>query len=146
MSLETLTVEAEAGNAEAQYRLGVLLILGTSGEQNRDAAQRWLIRASANGYPGARELAIKLTRLVELDEMLLRKRETRIAHLQDKMVTVGTNLQRWWQELFRVRPAMLLHPWNRKIQQSRRLTSADTPQRRRALNPHPEDFSLRDLA
>ncbi len=44
---------AEAGIAEAQYALSVMLHTGVGRPQNRPAAQRWLQRAAAQNYPPA---------------------------------------------------------------------------------------------
>jgi hypothetical protein len=95
MRLDELMREAEDGDAEAQYRLGVTLITGAAGELSWDAAQRWLIRAAANGYPGAHELASKLTRWVELEDKLQSmQREPALVHLQGALVVAWNALLR----------------------------------------------------
>jgi Sel1 repeat len=47
--LTELAFAAESGDADAQYRLGVLFLSGTRVEQNLNAAQRWFRAAAANG-------------------------------------------------------------------------------------------------
>jgi TPR repeat protein len=51
--LGDLAFQAEGGDAGAQYRLGVVFLLGDSVEQDLEAANRWLTRAAARQYPGA---------------------------------------------------------------------------------------------
>jgi TPR repeat protein len=52
---------------QAQYRLGVLFLLGDSVEQDLEAANRWLTRAAARQYPGALSLAEKLATWSQLE-------------------------------------------------------------------------------
>lgn len=59
-SLGGLAFQAEGGDAGAQYRLGVLFLLGESVDQDLEAAYQWLSRAAAGQYPGALLLAEKL--------------------------------------------------------------------------------------
>jgi TPR repeat protein len=59
-TLGELAFQAEGGDAGAQYRLGVLFLLGESVEQDIEAASRWVTRAAASQYPGALALAGKL--------------------------------------------------------------------------------------
>jgi TPR repeat protein len=59
-TLGDLAFQAESGNAGAQYRMGVLFLLGESVEQDLQAAHRWLTKAAENQYPGAVLLAEKL--------------------------------------------------------------------------------------
>jgi|SRR5271169_3092213 len=47
--LTELAFAAESGDANAQYRLGVLFLSGTRVEQNLNAAHRWFRAAAANG-------------------------------------------------------------------------------------------------
>jgi TPR repeat protein len=65
--LGKLAFQAEGGNAGAQYRLGVLFLLGDSVEQDLEAANRWLTRAAARQYPGALSLAEKLATWSQLE-------------------------------------------------------------------------------
>jgi len=65
--LGNLAFQAEGGDAGAQYRLGVLFLLGDSVEQDLEAANRWLTRAAARQYPGALSLAEKLATLSQLE-------------------------------------------------------------------------------
>lgn len=59
-SLGGLAFQAEGGDAGAQYRLGVLFLLGESVDQDPEAAYQWLSRAAAGQYPGASLLLEKL--------------------------------------------------------------------------------------
>jgi TPR repeat protein len=59
-SLGGLAFQAEGGDAGAQYRLGVLFLLGESVDQDLEAAYQWLSRAADGQYPGASLLAEKL--------------------------------------------------------------------------------------
>jgi TPR repeat protein len=65
--LGNLAFQAEGGDAGAQYRLGVLFLLGDSVEQDLEAASRWLPRAAARQYPGALSLAEKLAAWSQLE-------------------------------------------------------------------------------
>lgn len=65
--LGNLAFQAEGGDAGAQYRLGVLFLLGDSVEQDLEAANRWLTRAAARQYPGALSLAEKLATWSQLE-------------------------------------------------------------------------------
>jgi TPR repeat protein len=65
--LGNLAFQAEGGDAGAQYRLGVLFLLGDSVEQDLEAGSRWLTRAAARQYPGARALAEKLAAWSQLE-------------------------------------------------------------------------------
>lgn len=65
--LGNLAFQAEGGDACAQYRLGVLFLLGDSVEQDLEAANRWLTRAAARQYPGALSLAEKLATWSQLE-------------------------------------------------------------------------------
>lgn len=58
--LSELAFEAEGGDAEAQYRLGVLFLLGESVEQDLEAAYCWLSRA-AERHNGACRLMREMT-------------------------------------------------------------------------------------
>jgi hypothetical protein len=62
-----LAFEAEGGDAGAQYRLGLLFLLGDLVEQDLEAANRWLTRAAVRQYPGAVSLAEKLATLSQLE-------------------------------------------------------------------------------
>ncbi|MBB6143613.1 TPR repeat protein [Silvibacterium bohemicum] len=59
-NLGDLAFQAEGGDASAQYRLGVLFLLGESVEQDLQAGHRWLTKAAENQYPGAVLLTKKL--------------------------------------------------------------------------------------
>lgn len=59
INLGELAFQAEGGDKSAQYRLGVLFLLGESVEQDLDAAHRWL--AKAGQYNGANLLVERLT-------------------------------------------------------------------------------------
>jgi TPR repeat protein len=65
--LGNLAFQAEGGDAGAQYRLGVLFLLGDSVEQDLEVANRWLTRAAALQYPGALSLAEKLATWSQLE-------------------------------------------------------------------------------
>ena len=58
--LGDLAFRAEGGDAGAQYRLGVIFLLGEAAEQDTEAAYRWLVRAADSGNEGARALVEKL--------------------------------------------------------------------------------------
>jgi TPR repeat protein len=47
---------ANKGNAEAQYRLALILQSGTGIAKNEAEAAEWLNKASAQGHKGAQEL------------------------------------------------------------------------------------------
>jgi hypothetical protein len=51
--LTELAFAAESGDANAQYRLGVLFLSGARVEQDVNAAQRWFQAAAANGSGAA---------------------------------------------------------------------------------------------
>jgi hypothetical protein len=55
-----LAFQAEGGNPEAQYQLGVLFLLGDQVEQDPDAAYRWLAKAASLQHAGAQSLASKV--------------------------------------------------------------------------------------
>jgi TPR repeat protein len=55
-----LAFQAEGGDPEAQYQLGVLFLLGDQVEQDPDAAYRWLARAASLQHAGAQSLADKV--------------------------------------------------------------------------------------
>lgn len=58
INLGELAFQAEGGDKSAQYRLGILFLLGESMEQDLDAAYRWL--AKAGQYNEAHLLVEKL--------------------------------------------------------------------------------------
>lgn len=60
INLGELAFQAEGGDKSAQYRLGVLFLLGESVEQDPDAACRWLEKAGQ--YNGAHLLVEQLVR------------------------------------------------------------------------------------
>jgi TPR repeat protein len=66
-ALGDLAFQAEGGDAGAQYRLGVLFLLGESVEQDLQAAHRWLTRAAERQYPGALSLTEKLANWSQLE-------------------------------------------------------------------------------
>ncbi len=51
--LAQLKAQAEAGSAEAQFRLGELYCCGFGGGKDSVLARRWLCRAALQGHPGA---------------------------------------------------------------------------------------------
>jgi TPR repeat protein len=55
-----LAFQAEGGDPEAQYQLGVLFLLGDQVEQDPDAAYRWLAKAASSQHRGAQSLAAKV--------------------------------------------------------------------------------------
>jgi hypothetical protein len=55
-----LAFHAENGDPGAQYRLGVLFMLGEQVEQDPEAAYQWLTRAAAAQHSGAQSLVEKL--------------------------------------------------------------------------------------
>ena len=63
-----LALQAEAGDVSAQYRLGVLFLMGESVEQDTEAAFRWLMRAASGKQEAAHRLAAKLAPLVDMAE------------------------------------------------------------------------------
>lgn len=145
MTLDELARGAEAGDAEAQYCLGVAYMSGFGVERNWEAAQRWIIRAAASGYPGAHELGLKLTRWVELDEQLKGRRKNVAARFRDEAMVAGRS---------RVQQ---LRPWDAVRQAlawlSRRAGGRGEGGRFRRRknsyregNPLPESISLRDSA
>jgi TPR repeat protein len=60
INLSYLAFQAEGGDPSAQYRLGILFLLGESVEQDLDAAHSWLKRAGR--YRGADLLIEKIAR------------------------------------------------------------------------------------
>ncbi len=61
INLGELAFQAEGGDPDAQYRMGVLFVLGESVEQDLNAAYRWIAKAAASQHSGARALLEKLT-------------------------------------------------------------------------------------
>jgi hypothetical protein len=55
-----LALQAEAGDASAQYRLGVLFLLGSVINQDTEAACRWLLAAAAGNRRDAQALVERL--------------------------------------------------------------------------------------
>ena len=55
-----LAFQAEGGDPEAQYQLGVLFLLGDQVEQDPEAAYRWLARAASLQHVPAQSLAGKV--------------------------------------------------------------------------------------
>ena len=55
-----LALQAEAGDVSAQYRLGVLFLLGSGMEQDTEAACRWLLAAATGHHRGAQALVERL--------------------------------------------------------------------------------------
>ncbi len=53
-------MQAEAGDASAQYRLGVLFLLGSGMEQDTEAACRWLLAAAEGHHRDAQALVERL--------------------------------------------------------------------------------------
>jgi len=62
INLGELAFQAEAGNPDAQYRMGVLFLLGESVEQDLNAAYLWMARAAAAQHQSALSLMNKLAR------------------------------------------------------------------------------------
>jgi len=60
INLSDLAFQAEGGDLSAQYRLGILFLLGESVEQDLDAAHSWLKRAGR--YRGADLMIEKIAR------------------------------------------------------------------------------------
>ncbi len=48
--LSSLTKRAEKGNAEAQYNLGLMTIIGEGIEKDLKKGMEWMEQAAANGY------------------------------------------------------------------------------------------------
>ncbi|HEY1576585.1 MAG TPA: hypothetical protein VGF82_05870 [Terracidiphilus sp.] len=90
IDLGNLAFQAEGGDAGAQYRLGVLFLLGDSVEQDLEAANRWLTRAAARQYPGALSLAEKLAAWSQL-ESEREKKSIRIAALARAWMKSGSS-------------------------------------------------------
>jgi len=59
-SLAELAFQADSGDAEAQYRMGLIFLLGESVEQDADAALKWIARAASGQHSEAKSLAAKL--------------------------------------------------------------------------------------
>jgi len=59
-SLGDLAFRAEGGDVGAQYRLGVIFLLGELAEKDTEAAYKWLVRAAVAGNEGAGVLVEKL--------------------------------------------------------------------------------------
>jgi TPR repeat protein len=59
-STAALAFQAQAGDAGAQFRLGVQFLLGDPGEQDLVAAYRWLALAASNCHSGAQRLLVHL--------------------------------------------------------------------------------------
>ena len=61
MVSDKLLIEAEGGNPEAQYQIGLNLLYGTDSPKDAAAAAEWFSKASAQGFlPARRELGILL--------------------------------------------------------------------------------------
>lgn len=60
MSPYELAFQAESGDAGAQFRLGLLFLLGDKVEQDLEAAHRWMAEAARAGHSGAQILADRL--------------------------------------------------------------------------------------
>ena len=88
-SLGGLAFQAEGGDAGAQYRLGVLFLLGESVDQDLEAAYQWLSRAADGQYPGASLLAEKLAARLR-SELEPKKRPIRFP----------TETRSWFQSAF----------------------------------------------
>ena len=59
-SLAELAFQADSGDADAQYCVGLVFLLGESVDQDFVAAYHWMARASAGGHIGAKSLAARL--------------------------------------------------------------------------------------
>jgi hypothetical protein len=88
-TLADLAFQAEGGDAGAQYRLGVLFLLGESVEQDLQGAHRWLTRAAERQYPGALALTEKLAHCGQLESERA-KRSNRFAGLARARVRSGS--------------------------------------------------------
>ena len=58
--LHKLRVDAETGNAEAQYVLGTYLFAGEKIKEDQTSAVKLFAKAAAQGHPKAREVLKKL--------------------------------------------------------------------------------------
>lgn len=59
-SVAELAFQADSGDAEAQYCMGLIFLLGESVDQDLDAAYKWMARAASGQHAGAKSLAAKL--------------------------------------------------------------------------------------
>ncbi|MDR1485938.1 MAG: hypothetical protein LBT09_14095 [Planctomycetaceae bacterium] len=55
-SVESLKVEAEKGNAEAQFKLGVCYLDGEGVKKDYAEAVKWLRKVAEQGYAEAKEI------------------------------------------------------------------------------------------
>jgi len=53
VALETLMFEAQRGNSEVQYRIGVIYNIGLGVPQDYDLAAQWYLKAADQGHGGA---------------------------------------------------------------------------------------------
>ena len=83
INLGELAFQAEGGDKSAQYRLGILFLLGESVEQDLDAAYRWLQKAER--YQDAHLLV----------ERLARYQAARVPEKQSDWLTSIGNFWRW---------------------------------------------------
>lgn len=60
-AIAQLRLQAEAGDAEAQFKLGLILYSGMGVEADRPAAHEWWQKAAANGHPKAADYLKRFT-------------------------------------------------------------------------------------
>jgi len=90
--LGDLAFRAEGGDAGAQYRLGVIFLLGEAAEQDTEAAYRWLVRAAVAGNEGARALVEKL---IAGNLVSFEGKENPKADRSSRVKTVSSLLGKW---------------------------------------------------
>lgn len=113
--LGDLAFQAEGGDAGAQYRLGVLFLLGDSVEQDLEAANRWLTRAAARHYPGALSLAEKLATLSQL-EAEREKKSIRFPAMARAWMKSGFSVAfRFYQDAIQSIRASLRRVWTGRV-------------------------------
>jgi TPR repeat protein len=110
-TLGELAFHAEGGDAGAQYRLGVLFLLGQSVEQDLEAAHRWLTRAAANQYPGAFALTEKLAVWRRLEAERQERSLSFPVRARDWMMSVFVSALRLYREEIQSSSMWLLQAW-----------------------------------
>lgn len=110
-TLGELAFHAEGGDAGAQYRLGVLFLLGQSVEQDLEAAHRWLTRAAASQYSGALPLTEKLAVWRRLEAERHEKSIRFPVRTRDWVTSAFVSASRLYREATQSNRAWLLQAW-----------------------------------
>jgi TPR repeat protein len=147
-TLSDLAFRAEGGDVSAQYRLGVLFLLGEVVEQDLHAAHRWLIRAADQQYPGALLLAEKLANWSQLKSKPAKRSIPPATLIRERMESGFTTALRFYHGFIKSIYASILRAirgliWKIETQNVAakirfRSEAAEIPARRR------EGFQFRD--